>query len=485
MILTVAIANCVHILASFRQGLVDGLDRTAAMTESLRINVQPVTLASITTTLGFLSMNFSDSPPFHDLGNFVAAGVMTSLVLSLTLLPICMLWLPYRAKAATKKHDVMMEKLGAFVVRKQNGLFWGMLSLICLLVMLIPLNQLDDVFTNYFKEPIRFRIDTDYVDKKLTGIASLEFPLEARTTGGINEPAFLQEVEDFSNWLRQQPEVVHVHSITDTFKRLNKNMHGDDEAMYKLPGERELAAQYLLLYEMSLPYGLDLNNQINIDKTSTRLIATLKKTSSMTLLNIKHRGERWLDENSSYIKPAKSSSISIMFASMGQTNIRSMLWGTTVALLMISFLMIFALRSLRIGLVSLLPNLAPAAMGFGLWGLFVGEVGLGLSVVSTMTLGIVIDDSVHFLSKYLRARRENNMNAEDAVVYAFSTVGRALLITTLVLTAGFLVLATSSFALNSDMGLLTAVIICLALVADFLFLPPLLIKLEGKRHAQA
>ena len=171
-----------------------------------------------------------------------------------------------------------------------------------------------------------------------------------------------------------------------------------------------------------------------------------------------------------------------MFATLGQRNIRSMLWGTALALVMISIILIFALRSVKIGLVSLLPNLAPAAMGFGLWGLFVGEVGLGHSVVTAMTLGIVIDDSVHFLSKYLRARRENNMSAEDAVVYAFRTVGRALLITTLILTFGFLVLATSSFALNSDMGLLTAVIISLALIADFFFLPPLLIKLEGIKN---
>ncbi|HIP53481.1 MAG TPA: RND transporter, partial [Chromatiales bacterium] len=133
-----------------------------------------------------------------------------------------------------------------------------------------------------------------------------------------------------------------------------------------------------------------------------------------------------------------------------------------------------------IGLVSLIPNLAPAAMAFGVWGLLVGEVGLALSVVAAMTLGIVVDDTVHFLSKYLRARREMNLAPTAAVRYAFSTVGMALWVTTLVLVAGFSVLMFSEFKLNSGMGLLTALAIALALFADFLFLPPLLMKIEEK-----
>jgi predicted RND superfamily exporter protein len=172
-----------------------------------------------------------------------------------------------------------------------------------------------------------------------------------------------------------------------------------------------------------------------------------------------------------------------MFANIGSRNIKSMLLGTTIALVMISMILIFAFRSIKIGLISLLPNLVPAALGFGLWGLFVGEVGLALSVVTGMTLGIVVDDTVHFLSKYLRARREGGLNSADAVVYAFSTVGRALVITSFVLIAGFLVLALSSFELNSGMGLLTAIVIAFALLADFLLLPPLLMKFEEKRHA--
>ena len=171
----------------------------------------------------------------------------------------------------------------------------------------------------------------------------------------------------------------------------------------------------------------------------------------------------------------------MMFAHIGKRNIISMLIGTTLALIGISLILIFALRSIKIGLLSLIPNLIPAAMGFGLWGLLVGEVGLSLSIVAGMTLGIVVDDTVHFLSKYLRARREKGLDAEEAVRYAFRNVGMALFTTSTVLVVGFMVLSLSSFELNAGMGLLTAIVITFALLADFLLLPPILMLFDKKK----
>jgi len=267
--------------------------------------------------------------------------------------------------------------------------------------------------------------------------------------------------------------------MTDIFKRLNKNLHGDDPAWHRLPAERNLAAQYLLLYEMSLPYGLDLNNQIDVDKSAMRISAAMHVLSTKQILAVEKRADEWLRDNAPDLV-TQGTSPTIMFAHIGARNIRTMLVGTTLALVLISLILVVALRSVKIGLISMVPNLVPAAMGFGIWGLLVGEIGLSLSIVTGMTLGIVVDDTVHFLSKYLRARREEGASPEDAVRYAFDRVGMALFITTLVLMAGFFILALSSFYLNSGMGLLTAIVLGLALLADFLFLPPLLIRIEEK-----
>ncbi|MGD2055911.1 MAG: MMPL family transporter [Gammaproteobacteria bacterium] len=478
IILTLAVADCVHILVTFLHAMRRGAEKTAAMVESLRINLQPIFLTSLTTVIGFLSMNFSDAPPFRDLGNVVAMGVTAAFIYSVTFLPALVLVLPVRVKPEKAgRHAQMMDRFAEFVVARRNTLFWVMGLGVLALVTMIPRNELNDQFIKYFDETVDFRTSTDFTAEHLTGLYTIDYSLSAGESGGISNPEFLQDVENFANWYRTQPNVLHVNTLTDIMKRLNRNMHADDEQWYRLPEQRDMAAQYLLLYEMSLPYGLDLNNQIDIGKSATRLTVTVKNITSNEMLAMEDTAQDWLRENAPHMQ-ATGASPSVMFAHIGHRNIRSMLTGTTLALVLISLILIIALRSLKIGLVSLIPNLAPAAMGFGLWGIFNGQVGLGLSVVTGMTLGIVVDDTVHFLSKYLRARREQQLTPPDAVRYAFSTVGMALTVTTLVLIAGFMVLTESPFRLNADMGLLTAITIGFALLADFLFLPPLLMKVD-------
>lgn len=483
IVLTVAIANAVHILVTFLHEMRHGKLKKDALVESLRINMQPVFLASITTALGFLSMNFSDVPPFQHLGNMVAIGVLASFILSVFFLPAIMSILPVRVRTQQETNgSAMMTHIGNFVVKRRTPLMFGMAAIVIGLLSFIPRNELNDIFVNYFDETIEFRVDADFMAENLSGLYQIDYSLDSGEPGGISNPEFLADVARLAKWYREQPETIHVNTFTDIMMRLNKNMHGDSDTWYKQPDERDLAAQYLLLYEMSLPYGLDLNNQINIDKSATRFVVSLKTVSSNHLIEIDQRAATWMAKNTPHIKNSDGSGTSLMFANIGKTNIKSMLVGTTVALVMISLILVFALRSLKIGLISMIPNLVPAGMGFGLWGILVGEVGLGLSVVAGMTLGIVVDDTVHFLSKYQRARKEKGLHSKDAVRYAFSTVGTALAITSIVLVVGFLVLSLSSFQLNSGMGTLTAIVIVFALAADFFFLPPLLMKFEENQN---
>lgn len=480
IVLTMAIANCVHILVTMLHEMRMGREKKAAIVESLRINMQPVFLASITTALGFLSMNFSDVPPFNHLGNMVAMGVVASFFLSVTFLPAMMSLLPVRVSQIENDDSHLMHRVGDFVVAQRHKLIWGMAIVVTILVASIPRNELNDVFVHYFDETVSFRTDSDFMTENLSGLYVIDYSLNSGEPGGISNPEFLKEVSAFTDWYRAQPETINVLSLSDTMKRLNKNMHGDDQSWYRIPDERNLSAQYLLLYEMSLPYGLDLNNQINVEKSATRFTATLQTMSTNDLLALDKRASQWLETNAPHISGIEGTGTTMMFAHIGKRNIISMIMGTTLALIGISLILIVALRSLKIGLLSMIPNLIPAAMGFGLWGLLVGQVGLSLSIVAGMTLGIVVDDTVHFLSKYLRARREKGLDAEEAVRYAFRNVGMALFTTSVVLVVGFMVLSLSSFELNSGMGLLTAIVISFALLADFLLLPPILMLFDRK-----
>ncbi|TOM78226.1 RND transporter [Vibrio parahaemolyticus] len=483
LIMTLAVADCVHVIATMRQSMKNGFTKVQSIERSIALNFVPILITSVTTAIGFLMMNMSDSPVLRDFGNLSALGVMVACFLSVTLLPALLKLLPIHVKMETsqdQKH--VMDRLGDFVVSQRRALLPLSVAVIVVCASLIPLNKVNDESVEYFGQRNEFRQAADFMEERISGMTNISIAIKTNESQGIAAPDFLNTIGEFSSWLRDQPETDHVATLADVYKRLNKNMHGDDEAYYLLPQERELAAQYLLLYEMSLPYGLDLNNQINVDKSSIKMVLTVANLGSVELVDLENRIYQWFAEHAPQYQVVASSP-SLMFAHIGETNMASMLSALPITLVLISALLIFALRSVRLGLISLMPNIAPAVIGFGLWALISGEINLGLSVVVTLTLGIVVDDAVHFLSKYQRARREGQ-TAEQAVRYAFHTVGHALWITTVVLVAGFSVLAMSSFRLNADMGQLSAIVIFIALVVDFLFLPTLLMLFDKKAYLQ-
>lgn len=483
LVMTLAVADCVHVITTMRHSMQNGFSKAHSIERSISLNFMPILITSVTTAIGFLMMNMSDSPVLRDFGNLSALGVMIACFLSVTLLPALLKLLPINVKQTPSngKSD-FMDKLGDFVVTHRKALLPASVLVIAVSASLIPLNRVNDESVKYFDNRSDFRQAADFMEARISGMTNISIAIKTNESQGIADPVFLNAIGGFTDWLRVQPETDHVATLADVYKRLNKNMHGDDESYYALPQNRELAAQYLLLYEMSLPYGLDLNNQINVDKSSIKMVLTVDNLGSVELVELENRIYAWFADNAPQYEVVASSP-SLMFAHIGETNMASMLSTLPITLVLISALLIFALRSLKLGLISLVPNIAPAVIGFGLWALISGEINLGLSVVVTLTLGIVVDDAVHFLSKYQRARKEGQ-TAEQAVRYAFHTVGRALWITTVVLVAGFSVLAMSSFRLNADMGQLSAIVIFIALVVDFLFLPTLLMLFDKAAYSQ-
>ncbi|QCU89132.1 efflux RND transporter permease subunit [Thiomicrorhabdus sediminis] len=482
IIMTLAVADSVHFLISMLALMKRGHSKHEAIAESLRINIGPIFLTSITTAIGFLAMNSSDAPPFHDMGNITAIGVMFALLFSITFLPAWVSVLPVRvARNLDPDHQDKMSKLAAWVIKKQRTLFWSSSLFLVFMIAMIPRIEINDNFVAYFDKSIDFRTDSDYVIENLTGINMLFYSIDSGQAQGINQPEYLHSLANFQQWLYQQPEVVHVQSLSDILKRLNKNLHGDDPTYYQIPQERELAAQYLLLYEMSLPYGLDLNNQINIDKSATKVTVTLTDLSTSEMLDFNQRSEQWLKDNiyrDNQDIAILGTSTGLMFSHITMRNIASMLEGSVVALVLISILLLFALRSIKLGVLSLVPNLTPAIAALGIWALTYGVLGMAASIVFAISIGIVVDDTVHFLSKYLRAKRENGLNTAEAISYAFSTVGQAIWVTTVVLVIGFALLSQSAFLVNQQVGILMAITISAALVLDFLFLPTLLLKFD-------
>jgi len=478
VIMTLAVADSIHILVSMVALMRDGHDKLAALRESMRSNFLAVGVTSLTTAIGFLSLNYSDSPPFNHLGNITAVGVIAAWLFSLTFLPAVLRLAPIKIRpvdAGRSRGDALLDRLAGFVTARSRPILVGGAIVAAVLVAMLPRVELNDQWVDYFDERVTLRTDTDYALQHLPTIYPIEFSVPAKGPEGINDPEYLRSLEHFTQWLRTRPDVEHVYSYADITKRLNRNMHGDDPRFYRIPAERELAAQYLLLYEISLPFGLDLNDRINVDKSATRVTATMGNVTTAETRAFIDDAQKWLKANTPEYMWTQATSASVMFSFISQRNIESMLIGNGMAVLLIALVLMLTLRSVRFGALSLIPNVVPILMTYGLWAVLVGRIGMASATVSATSLGIIVDDTVHFLTKYLHARRSLGYDRPEAIRYAFRTVGRALIANSFILVAGFAFLAFSTFKVNVEMGLMTALAIAVALVFDLLLLPALLL----------
>ena len=480
VVMTVGVAHAVHIVTITLSGMRRGLERNEALIESLRDNLYPVFLTSATTAIGFLSLNSSSSPPFQVLGNLVALGMLFAFLYSVTVLPAMLSILPMRTPTGRERTVPFFERFGDRVIAHRKPLLWSSILVVAVLATGVPRNELSDNWLHHFDERYTFRTDTDFIIENLTGLDQLEYSLNSGSPNGITDPEYLRAVDAFADWYRTQPEVHHVLVFPDVMKRVNQNLHGDDAAFYRIPDDRDLAAQFLLLYESSLPFGADLNDRIDIAKSATRMTVVLKNTSTRDHLDLDRRARNWLQANAPELA-GPASGFTMISAHMSSQNINNILTGTLLATSLISLILILVFRNIRIGLICLVPNFIPAIMAFGLWGHLVGEMGLGASVVTAIAIGIIVDDTIHFLTKYLKGRRQG-LDPSGAVHATFRTVGPAMWATTIILTAGFLVFASSGYEPQFVLGLLVAITVCFAFIADLLLLPALLMAIDRKKE---
>jgi uncharacterized protein len=484
IILTVAVADSIHILITTLVNMRSGMEKRPAIVESLRINMGPVFLTSITTAIGFLSLRFSDAPPIRDMGTFSAIGALYAWFLSMTLFPALLAILPLRGAKTIENQSRIMEAIAKPVIAMRVPIILVFVGMGATAAYVLPDLKFDDRFVEYFDTSMEFRQDTDFASANLTGIYQIHYSLGAKTSGGISDPEYLKTLDAFTQYFRSQPKVMNVSSFTDIMKRVNKSLHQDDEAWYRVPEERSMAAEFLLLYEMSLPYGLDLNDQVDVDKSATRFVVTLDTVATAELGQITDKADAWLRENAPAYMHARPAGQAVMFAYIGESNFEAMKLGSAVALFLISLCLMIALRNIRLGILSLVPNVLPPALAFGIFWSTGGTLGIWSVPVFVAALGLIVDATVHFLSKYQRARREKQMDERAAVEYAFRTVGTALLVSTLVLIAGFTILALSSFKMNSALGMMVALTIAVALIVDFLLLPALLVTFDKRKVSQ-
>ena len=356
MIMVLGVADCVHMVSSVRHYLREGRTMKEAVIEALRTNFTAIFLTSITTAIGFATLNSSESPPLREMGNIVAVGVVAAWVYSIAFFPAMLSMLRLSAPKPANRGAKAIGQFVEWVMRNRRWWLAGSAFVVVLTGLGINRMTFDDDFIRYFDDSYAFRRDTDYMEKHLVGLQVVEYSLPSGEDQGISDPAYLKKVDEFAAWLRQQPKVSHVSVLTDTIKRLNKAMHGDDPAYNRLPDDRDLVAQYLLFYEMSLPFGQDLGMDVDVARSSLLLSAFLSNVSSGEVREIGLRGEAWLKDHAPELA-TQATGLSMVYAYLSERNVRSMMLGTMLALVLISAIMLVVMRSALIGFISLVPNL--------------------------------------------------------------------------------------------------------------------------------
>ncbi len=479
IVLVLSLAYVVHFMDTYLHLRPQAANAAQAAQQSLRENLLPLSLTTGTTLLGFLTMNVSVSPPYRHMGNGVLIGVAAATVYAVLLMPALLSWFdpPYWRKKGPLRRG--LDWLGDTIsqpVRSPLVLAAGGLAIAGLLAC-IPLNTVDDNISQWFDDDSRLRQDNKIVNARLTGMQQLYYELPAGGPGSVHDPLYLAKVERFTGWLREQAEVRAVRALPDLIRGLGRNlgMVGEDGGLPQDPAQIE---QLLYSYEFSAPPGDRAMGLLDDARSSSLVHVALPNGPGDEFQAFDRRAQAWLRQNLPELKVAPGTSAVMMFSKMAHENIPPMISGAVAVLAIAALVVWISLRKKRLGVISLVPCLLPIGLAFGAWGLLSGHVGIALSVVANAALGIIVDDTIHVLVRYQRARRDGAVAPAEACQYTVSHVGGALTTTTLVLTVGLGITAFSTVQPTHEMGIVMPMIFVFAWLCTLVLLPQLLTRFD-------
>jgi len=483
VVVIIAVADAVHIISVYRQQRATGLSVQAALQHSLAFNLRPVTLATLTTAIGFGSLNMVSAPALSDFGSIVALGVIYAWMITMFMLPAAMLWIAGRNRAAASADSTRFTtgplQAGHDLFRRypravfRSGVALGLLGL-----LLLPLNETDFERLDFIgrDSPLHdyYAILLERMDRGplLTyGVQTAGADLNPDAQLAI-EPEFLRALDSFANWLREQPDVISTASLVEVVSAINQTVHDD----YRIPDSEDTVRQHLSDYTLVQNERYALGNFVSDDYRTVQLFINTRHLSNRQIIEL----DQHLSENFPTFMPDARllhGSGTLLFARMDQRVTVELMQGYGLSLLMITLTLIIGLRSLRYGLLSIIPNAMPAIVVFGFWGLLVGQLDPFVMMLFSVSIGLVVDDTVHVLSTYQRSLAAGR-HSTDAISDALFKAGPALLITTAVLALGTVVLIGASTLYFQQAARLLVPIVVLALILDMVWLPTLLQRLD-------
>ncbi len=503
-VIILCIGTCVHVLVEFFQFRYAGESPRRAAVETVNDLFYAVLFTCVTTAIGFIALSVTELKPVREFAILAAIAPMLIFLLAMSTLPALLSYIPWvprnnrhRLQEQNKQsvEDMLTQqnvgnspalwlahRIPRFTFRNRKGI-----ALVGVLVSLFSLYsvshiRVDSNIVNYFKKSSWVNQDLFYFNDTFKGISNMEIIVDSGEDGGVKNPEFLKRVDELQQWLKSFDETGKSTSVIDFYKQINQALNEDDPAYFSLPTSREMAAQFLLLYENTGPDEdltdlKDFNERylriqtpvINMDEVdTTQLISQVKSglAQKFSDLNVEMTGNVVMNNaQNRYVNNG-------MFKSFG------------IAILTIGVCFIVLFRSFKYGVIALIPSIVPILLTGGLVSYAGVAMDLGTMIVGAMTIGIAVDDAIHLMSRYLLMRRRN-YGVYKAVQFAMNSSGRAVVHTSIILVTGFSVMLLGSFVSYIYVGLFSAMIMLLALVGDILFMPALLYLFDADKDAVA
>lgn len=475
ILIAIGVADSVHVLVTFFRAMSQGATKTEAAEYSLLKNFMPTLVTSITTAAGFVTFASADLKPIVGLGIMAGFGTIVAWLLTYFVLGGLMFILPIRRKlmpeARKEASDARARAFTNFLVANRTAVLggFGLLSVVAIAMALQ--NSVNSDPMKYFREEFPVRVAMEFIEDHVGGARGVELAIDSGTEEGVKDPSFLAKVEAFQAWVETLPTVTRTISIIDILKMTNRSLHGDDPSAYVLPDNRQAVGQELFLYQMSLPQGMNINDRVTIKNDAMRMTVLWTLQTSNEVTNQIARIEAKGKEMGLAVSATGKNRI---WQSMNGYVVRAFITSLSLAIFLISGILIIFFKSWRIGLIAMIPNAIPLIIGGGVLYALGKPLDVGVALVTAVCLGIAVDDTIHVLSNYIRIRREG-ASSYEAVVDILAGTSPALVTTSIILVLSFGTLAFGTFVPNIYFGVMTAIILSVALITDLTFLPAMLL----------
>ncbi|MDP8257264.1 MAG: MMPL family transporter [Candidatus Alcyoniella australis] len=485
LLMVVGVAHTIHLLTQYHEEYYadERNDRRAAVLRTVRHLARPCLLTSVTTGVGFASLMLARIPPIRAFGLFAALGVQFAWLISISFVPAVLMLSSGPQRRFRKQFDSgplsrLLSRIVDLDLRRPKTIVALSLAICIVSAVGVSTLRVETYVTEFFRENSKVIQGYRFLRRYVTSPVPLEIVLRTEQ-GDFLDPEALAAAERFEQRALELDEVLRIDSLLDSLRTFQRAVNNGDPAAYRLPQNRAQAAEALLLME-SDPQMIE--RLIDFDRKQLHLAARIDDLPSSRinklLDDLRTIGEQELGPQ----MQMRLTGGSVLFANLSTTLMYGQIYSISLALALISLIMIFIARSLRLGLIAMIPNVAPILFGLGLLGILGFPLDTNTVMIAPIAIGIAVDDSIHLVTRFLRERR-NGLDPREAMRRTITSTGRALVSTSLILAMGFVITSTSPFKPQGVMGLIGAVAIIAALAADLL-LTPVCILAVSRRDKQ-